>query len=132
MVFLRKIRLVLACSTVAAAAADQADLTAVRREVAALAQRLGDRAGVPEVADTYTSIPRNGRWLPPAEARAAFAPLLPKLEKLRWWKPGLDPAKLEHALREPAAVVAGGVAAGFGIANTVNAEPVTIEVVPAD
>ena len=111
MVFLRKIRLVLACSTVAAAAADQADLTAVRREVAALAQKLGDRAGVPEVADTYLPIPRDARWLPPAEARAAFAPLLPKLEKLRWWKPGLDPAKLEHALREPAAVVAGGVAA---------------------
>jgi len=112
MTLLRTVGLIFICSSTTLAAAEPPDLAAIRRDVATLAQKLGDQVGVPEIADTYLPIPREARWLTPAEARAAFAPVLPKLEKLRWWRPGLDPAKLEHALREPAAVVAGGVAAG--------------------
>ena len=111
MTLLRTVGLIFICGSTTLAAAEPPDLGAIRRDVATLAQKLGDQVGVPEIADTYLPIPREARWLTPAEARAAFAPVLPKLEKLRWWKPGLDPAKLEHALREPAAVVAGAVAA---------------------
>lgn len=86
-------------------------ITALRAQVAAARQKLGDRAGVPEEPDLFVAIPKNGRWLTPEEARGAFAKALPKLEKLRWWKVGLDPTRLTHALREPASVVSGAVAA---------------------
>ncbi len=87
------------------------ELAVVRSQVAALRQKLGDQAGVPEERDEFTPIPKNGRWLSAAEAMRGFTPVLPKIEKLRWWKIGLDPTKLTHPLREPAAVVSGGVAA---------------------
>ena len=90
------------------------DPATIRAEVAAVRARLGARAGVPEAADRHHPIPRDAAWLTPAEARGAFARTLPRLEQLRWWRPGLDPAKLEHALREPAAVVAGCAAAARG------------------
>ncbi len=87
------------------------DLAAIQAAVASAREKLGDRAGVPEVPDRFIAIPREAAWLTPAEARRAFAPALPRLEKLRWWRIGLDPTKLTHALREPAAVVAGLAAA---------------------
>ncbi len=92
------------------------DPAKIQAEVAVVRARLGPRAGTPEVADRHLPIPRDAAWLTPAEARSAFARTLPRLEKLRWWRPGLEPAKLEHALREPAAVVAGcAAAAGAGL-----------------
>jgi len=88
-----------------------AELTTIRTEVAVYRKKLGDKAGVPEVADKFLPIPKNGRWLTPAEAQGAFAKMHGKLEEVRWWKIGLDPAKLEHALREPAAIASGCVRA---------------------
>ncbi|MCX6953361.1 MAG: hypothetical protein NTV51_14505 [Verrucomicrobia bacterium] len=85
------------------------ELAAIRAEVAAYRKKLGDQAGVSEVADKFIAIPQAGKWLTAAEAQPAFARLSGKLEQIRWWKIGLDPAKLEHALREPAAVVSGCV-----------------------
>lgn len=87
---------------------EQAD---VRRRVAESLLKLGDRAGLPEEPDTYEPIPKDSRWLTAPEARAAFAKALPKLEKRRWWRIGLDPARLEHPLREPASVISGCAAA---------------------
>lgn len=91
------------------AAEPDAELEAVRQRVAEYAATLGDKAGIPEEADQFIPIPRDGRWLTAAEARAAFLPAQPRLEKARWWKIGLDPARLDHPLREPAAVASGCV-----------------------
>lgn len=85
------------------------ELAAVGKLVAEAKNKLGDRAGVPEVEDKFLAIPRNGSWMTPVEAREAIDRAPAKLEKLRWWKPGLDPSKLTHALREPAAVIGWGV-----------------------
>ncbi len=94
-----------------AAPATDPELDAIRQQVAEMRQKLGDKAGLPEVADAYTPIPKDARWLTPEEAQSAFARSHAKLEKLRWWKIGLDPTKTEQALREPAAVVSGCLAA---------------------
>lgn len=85
------------------------ELAAIRTEVAAYRRKVGDKAGVPEVADQFIPIPKSAAWLTTAEAQGAFAKMHGKLGQLRWWKIGLDPATLEHALREPAAVVSGCV-----------------------
>ena len=85
------------------------ELAAIRTEVAAYRRKVGDKAGVPEVADTFIPIPKSAAWLTTAEAQGAFAKMHGKLEQLRWWKIGLDPATLQHALREPAAIVSGCV-----------------------
>lgn len=85
------------------------ELAAIRTEVAAYRRKVGDKAGVPEVADKFIPIPKNAAWLTTAEAQGAFAKMHGKLEQLRWWKIGLDPATLKHALREPAAIVSGCV-----------------------
>jgi hypothetical protein len=88
-----------------------AQLARVSRDVADLRQRLGDRAGQPEVEDKFTPIPSTATWLTAAEAQSAFVRVLPRLERLRWWRIGLDPTHTEHALREPAAVIFGCLAA---------------------
>lgn len=88
-----------------------AELVVIREQVAEARRQLGDKVGIPEEPDKYQPIPKDGTWLTTAEAKAAFAKVLPKLEKMRWWKIGIDPAKLTHALREPAAVISGCVAA---------------------
>ncbi len=58
----------------------------------------------------FQSIPREGTLLTPAEARRGFTPYFNRLERLRWWKVGMDPATMPGPLREPASVVAGCVA----------------------
>ena len=88
-----------------------AELVVIRQQVAEARRQLGDKVGIPEEPDKYQPIPKDGTWLTTAEAKVAFAKVLPQLEKMRWWKIGIDPAKLTHALREPAAVISGCVAA---------------------
>ena len=86
------------------------DLTAVREAAAAARRALGDKAGVPEVEDKFQSVPQDGRWLSSAEAQPGFTPHAAQLEKLIWWRVGLDPAKLAQPLRAPASLLSGCVA----------------------
>ncbi len=90
------------------------DLAAVRVAVATARQALGPKAGEPEVADTFLAIPKTGRWLTATEAQRGFQPDFGRFEKLSWWRTGLDPTKLTHALREPASFLAGNVAVARG------------------
>ena len=94
-----------------AEAMDRGDLTAVRAAVAVQRQALGDKAGLPEVEDTYQPVPDGATWLTPAEARRGWARTWPQVRRMTWWKVGLDPTALTHPLREPAAVVGGSLAA---------------------
>lgn len=94
-----------------AAALKAEDPAAIRAAVATAVRVLGDKAGEPEVADRYTPAPGPARWLTPAESQAGFAPHFGRLKKLTWWRVGLDPTQLTQALRAPASVLAGHVAA---------------------
>ncbi len=87
------------------------ELAAVQQRVAEAKRVLGDKVGVPEARDKFVPIPKQGRWLTPTEARAAFTKANSEFEKARWWRPGIDPTTLEHTLREPATVLSGCVAA---------------------
>lgn len=98
-------------SSLRAYESSEAQLVRINREVTTLRQKLGDRAGMPEVEDKFTLIPPTATWLTAAEAQPAFARLLSRIESIRWWKIGLDPTRTEHALREPAAVIIGCLAA---------------------
>lgn len=86
------------------------DVGAVREAAAVIRRALGDKAGVPEVGDKYLPVPGEGRWLSPTEAQRGFTPQFAQLEKLVWWRVGLDPTKLTQPLRAPASVLAGCVA----------------------
>ena len=87
------------------------DLLAVRAAVAAGRAALGAKAGEPEVADEYRSVSKTASLLSPAEAQPGFTPHFAQLEKMRWWKVGVDPTKLTAPLRGVASVIAGNVAA---------------------
>jgi hypothetical protein len=93
-----------------ASALAREDAEAIDRTVAGINEKLGPKAGVPEVRDEYLPIPGNGTWLSAAEVAPGFTPAFKQIEKLRWWKIGIDPTKLGHPLREPAAVILGNVA----------------------
>jgi hypothetical protein len=98
---------------------DEKSLSAIRRRVEETKAKLGDQAGVPELPDRYEPIPKGGRWLSAAEAHQCFKRLQDEIERRRWWKIGLDPTHLNHALREAASVVCGCVqAARSGLADT--------------
>ena len=77
------------------------DLTAVRATAAAARQALGEKAGIPEVADKYLAAPKGGRWLSAAEAQLGFTAHFTQLERLVWWRVGMEPAKLTQPLRAP-------------------------------
>jgi hypothetical protein len=87
------------------------DLTAIRAAVADRLHALGDQAGVPEVADKYTPVPKDARWLTPSEVQPGFSGHFDKLDSMRWWRIGADPTKLTQPLRVPASVLSGNVAA---------------------
>jgi hypothetical protein len=89
----------------------QQDPTAISKAVAAINTELGDTAGIPEVPDESIPIPKSQKWLTAKEAAPGFEPWFKQLEELRWWKIGLDPLKLAHALREPASIISGSLAA---------------------
>lgn len=94
-----------------ASALARLDAEAIREAVAEQNRQLGDKAGVPEVPDRYLPIPKDGMWYAPDDAKPGFEPWFRRLESLRWWKIGLDPTRLDHALREPAAILSGNLAA---------------------
>lgn len=86
------------------------DLPAVQSAVAEARAALGDRAGVPEKEERHQPIPRDVAPLTAAEARAAAAPALARLQARRWWRVGLDPTRLGQPLREPAEAIVGALA----------------------
>lgn len=93
-----------------ASALAREDADAIRIAVADINRQLGTKAGTPEVADPILPIPAKTSWLSAAEVVPGFTPVHARIEKIRWWKVGLDPTKLGHPLREPAAVILGNVA----------------------
>jgi hypothetical protein len=86
------------------------DADAIRSAVADINRQLGNKAGKPDVPDPVLPVPAKTSWLSAAEVAPGFTPVFAQIEKVRWWKIGLDPTKLGHALREPAAVILGNVA----------------------
>lgn len=86
------------------------DLAAVRAAAATVRHDLGEQAGLPEVADKFLPVPKGGRWLSPTEAQRGFTPHFAQLERLIWWRVGLDPTKLVQPLRAPASLIMGCVA----------------------
>ena len=81
------------------------DEAAIARTVKEARSQLGDGAGVPEQADQFQAIPASAKRLSREEAMRVIERVPQEIAKLRWWKIGLDPAKLDHALREPAAII---------------------------
>jgi len=64
------------------AALGSGDLDAVQQIAQSERARLGDQAGIPEVDDTYQTIPAGATWLDPALAKRGFAPHLNRLRQL--------------------------------------------------
>ncbi len=83
------------------------DEAAVRKLAAESVALLGDLAGVPEVADEYQQVPERVESLTKAEALAGYERIFPFVQRNKWWKIGLDPAKTEHLPREVATCVVG-------------------------
>jgi hypothetical protein len=87
------------------------DLTAIQSAAAEGRALLGEMAGLPEVADDFRAVPADAKLLSSEEARLGFTPHFAQLEKMRWWKVGVDPTKLTAPLRGVGSVIAGNVAA---------------------
>lgn len=88
-----------------AEALQKQDLVVVQKLISESRRKLGDRAGVPEVADVFQAIPAKGKWLSKEDAQQAMERIPEQVDKVKWWKIGLDPTKLDHALREVGAVI---------------------------
>jgi hypothetical protein len=87
------------------------DLEAVLAAVAAGRAALGEQAGVPEVEDRFAPVPAGVAPLTRAEVQPGFSPHFDRLERMAWWKVGVDPTTLKNPLRAPASVIIGQVAA---------------------
>ncbi|MEI7945956.1 MAG: hypothetical protein WCJ02_04640 [bacterium] len=98
-------------TTALARALASEDIPAIRAAVTAGRTALGNRAGEPEVADTFLIVPKGATLLTRAEALQGFTPYFARLEKMRWWKVGVDPTTLTAPLRAPASMIAGNAAA---------------------
>jgi hypothetical protein len=87
------------------------DLSAVRAVVAESLRIFGDQAGLSEVKDVYRAPVAGAQLFAADRVAESFGPYAEHIEKIRWWKTGLDPAKLNHALRETATVARACLAA---------------------
>ena len=87
------------------------NLDAVRAAVVAGRESLGKKAGEPEVADEFRRVPADAKLFARDEAQRGFTPHFATLEKMRWWKTGVDPTTLTAPLRGPASVIVGNAAA---------------------
>jgi len=87
------------------------DLDGVHAAVAAVRLAFKHKAGVPEEPDEFRRVPAGSLLLTRDEAKQGFSLHFHTLEKMRWWKVGLDPTKLTSPLRGPASVITGNVAA---------------------
>ena len=87
------------------------NLDAVRVAVANGRKSLGKNEGEPEVADVFQRAPADTKILTKEEAQRGFTPYFSTLERMRWWKIGVDPTTLTTPLRAVASVIMGNVAA---------------------
>lgn len=87
------------------------DPAAVRAVVADSLRVFGDQAGLPEVKDVYRPLAPGAQLFSPDRVAEVFGPYADHVERIRWWKVGLDPSKLNHALRETATVTRACLAA---------------------
>lgn len=87
------------------------DPAAVRAVVAESWRVLGDQAGLPEVKDVYRTPVAGAQLFAADRVAEAFGPYADHIEKIRWWKVGLDSTKLNHALRETATITRACLAA---------------------
>jgi hypothetical protein len=87
------------------------NLDAVRAAVAKGREALGNKVGKPEVPDEFRPVPTEAKLMSLDEAQRGFSPHFVTLEKMRWWKVGVDPTTLTAPLRGPASVITGNVAA---------------------
>jgi hypothetical protein len=87
------------------------DPAAVRAVVADSLRIFGDQAGLPEVKDVHRPLAAGALLFAPDRVAEAFGPYADHIEKIRWWKVGLDPTQLNHALRETATVARACLAA---------------------
>ena len=94
-----------------AKALEENNLDAVRAAARAGREGLGKKAGEPEVADEFRRVPAGAKLLSREEAQRGFSPHFDTLEKMCWWKVGVDPTTLTATLRGPATVIVGSVAA---------------------
>lgn len=82
------------------------DLAAIRASVDGAREKLAGKAGEPEVPDQFQRVPDDAKVLTHEEARQAWDASFRRLESLRFWEVGCDPAKLTAPLRAPASVIA--------------------------
>lgn len=87
------------------------DPAAVRAVVAESWRVLGDQTGLPEVKDVYRTPVAGAQLFACDRVAEAFGPYADHIEKIRWWKVGLDSTKLNHTLRETATVTRACLAA---------------------
>lgn len=87
------------------------DPAAVRSVVAESLKVLGAQAGLPESEDVCRATVAGAPLFEADHVAESFGPYADHIEKIRWWKVGLDPSKLNHALRETATVTRACLAA---------------------
>lgn len=105
------------------------DEAAVRLFAAKSTSILGELAGVPEIPDEFRQPPEQVEPLTKNEADLGFAKILQVVRKNRWWRLGLDPAKVQHLPREVATCM-NGCLAGCRV-NASNSEDLLKEAVEA-
>jgi len=87
------------------------DPAAVSSVVMEAQQVLGAQAGLPEVPDVHRSPVVGSKLFTAGRVAESFGPYADHIEKIRWWRVGLDPTRLNHALREPATIIRACLAA---------------------
>ncbi|MFZ4764801.1 MAG: hypothetical protein ACOYMN_07570 [Roseimicrobium sp.] len=87
------------------------DLVAIRAVVVEARSKLGDKAGIPEVADDFRAAPTDAKLFTREEAQRGFTSHFAQLESMRWWRIGVDPTQLTGPLRGVGSVIVGNVAA---------------------
>ena len=88
-----------------AEALEKHDAAAIREAVASGLEKLGDRAGRPEVPDKFTPVPSDLGALTAAEAKESFHVLVDKLAEPLPWKQDTPPETLTIPLRAVASVL---------------------------
>lgn len=87
---------------------DEAAITAVVAEMRATA---GASLGEPEEPVVFERPPEGAVALTPATIPQGFAPVLRRIERMKFWNIGLDPAKLSQFPRGVGSVIIGALAA---------------------